>query len=250
MKISVRANEIADSENKIKGLSTVSFGDDFKIRGVSVVEGKEGKHFVSMPSFKTNQVDQDGNAVFKDLCNPIESEFSKKLQSAILESFDTKKEVSFDLDTGKEQPSFSVKAFPFEESDRATKGLAKVYIDDVFVVNNVAIMENKNKDLFISMPSYKMKTPDKDGKPQYKEFAFPATKECRESLYGEIMNKFNEAKANSLSAPKLNPDEIPFDDKKESTKAALKECKEIADEKNNKKEPQKSKSKSKDEIGA
>ena len=48
MLIGVKAYEMTDSQNGMKGLATVTFGDSFKVRSIAIVEGKEGKPFVAL----------------------------------------------------------------------------------------------------------------------------------------------------------------------------------------------------------
>lgn len=42
----------------------------------------------------------------------------------------------------------------------------------------------------MSMPSYKMKTTDENGKPQYKDIAYPINKEFREMLQENILKSY------------------------------------------------------------
>ncbi len=42
------------------------------------------------------------------------------------------------------------------------------------------------------MPSYKLKELDPNGKSQFKDIAYPVTKEFREMLYGKIMESYKE----------------------------------------------------------
>ena len=69
----------AGRTNNVKGLCTVTFGDSFVVRNVSIVESKKGGTFVSMPSFKTKTVDDEGNPIFKDIAFPITKEFCEEL---------------------------------------------------------------------------------------------------------------------------------------------------------------------------
>ena len=66
------------------------------------------------------------------------------------------------------------------------RGLARSYFDDCFVVNNVSIIQGREKE-FVAMPSYMAKQNGKDGKPQYQDVCFPVTKEFREKLYEAVL---------------------------------------------------------------
>jgi DNA-binding cell septation regulator SpoVG len=96
MKVNVKANQLEATTNNVKGLCTVTFGDSFAVRNISIVESKKGGTFVSMPSFKTKTVDDEGNPVFKDIAFPITKEFREELYSKIMESCESKEPVEFE----------------------------------------------------------------------------------------------------------------------------------------------------------
>ncbi|MBO6240543.1 MAG: septation protein SpoVG family protein [Butyrivibrio sp.] len=54
----------------------------------------------------------------------------------------------------------------------------------------MSIVESKAGNLFISMPSFKLKTTDENGKAQYKDIAYPITKEFREKLQENALHSF------------------------------------------------------------
>lgn len=94
MDISVKSYELKNSTTSTKAMATITFGGVFKIKNVSIMEGKNGGMFVAMPSYKTKEVDEAGKAVYKDICNPVTKEFREALYGAILESYRTGKEVN------------------------------------------------------------------------------------------------------------------------------------------------------------
>ena len=96
MKVNVKANQLEATTNNVKGLCTVTFGDSFAVRNISIVESKKGGTFVSMPSFKTKTVDDEGNPFFKYIAFPITKEFREELYSKIMEIFESKEPVEFE----------------------------------------------------------------------------------------------------------------------------------------------------------
>lgn len=74
------------------------------------------------------------------------------------------------------------------------RGLSTVTFDGKYAVRNISIVESKKGGLFVSMPSYKLKELDPNGKTQFKDIAYPVTKEFREMLYGKIMESYKEDK--------------------------------------------------------
>ena len=81
----------------------------------------------------------------------------------------------------------------FEREGSNIKGLARIYFENSFIVNNVNILQGKEK-IFVSMPSYKTKQVDENGKPIYQDVCYPVTKDFREKLYNEIIAEYEKAK--------------------------------------------------------
>ena len=73
------------------------------------------------------------------------------------------------------------------------RGLARIYFEDSFIVNNVNIIQGKDK-VFVAMPSYKTKQVDENGKAVYQDVCYPVTKDFREKLYDEIINTYEKEK--------------------------------------------------------
>ena len=73
-------------------------------------------------------------------------------------------------------PEFSVTVTPYEREGSNIKGLARIYFENSFIVNNINIVQGKEK-IFVSMPSYKTKQVDEQGKPIYQDVCYPVTKD-------------------------------------------------------------------------
>lgn len=82
---------------------------------------------------------------------------------------------------------------PYEREGSNIKGLARIYFENSFIVNNVNILQGKEK-IFVSMPSYKTKQVDEHGKPIYQDVCYPVTKDFREKLYNEIIAEYEKAR--------------------------------------------------------
>lgn len=83
----VRVTPYEKDGSSIKGLASISF-DGMSVSNVSIHQGKEGNLFVSMPSYKTNQNDEKGKPVYKDICHPVTAKFREKLNGAILQEYE------------------------------------------------------------------------------------------------------------------------------------------------------------------
>ena len=169
MKYTVKVNKVRKNEGNLRGFATVVFGESFKVTNIAILENSEGNLFVSMPRYRSSEVDEKNNYIYKDICNPITREFRTELYDAILDGYknagNENREVTKEANE-LEMPSFAVKVTPYEREGNNIKGLARIYLDDSFVINNVSVIQGKN-DVFVAMPSYKTKQTDKDGKAGY-----------------------------------------------------------------------------------
>ena len=193
MEVTVKTNPYAKQENGKLGVANVTFGECFKARSMNIYKVKDNEPFVSMPSYPTRKVDENERTVFQDYCHPITKEFREQLYGAILESFKTGQDVKFDTGTGKDTPDIAITVVPIE-GDNVTKALARMTIDEGFVVNNISIKENKDGELFVSMPSVKTNLTDEHGNPEYQDVCYPTTKEFREQLNQQILDTYQQAK--------------------------------------------------------
>ena len=77
----VRIRKI-NQEGKMKAIVSVTFDDAFVVHDVKIVEGQNGL-FVAMPSRRTPEGE------FRDIAHPINSEARQKIQSIILEKYES-----------------------------------------------------------------------------------------------------------------------------------------------------------------
>ena len=204
MKYTVKVNKVRKNEGSLRGFATIVFGESFKVTNIAILENSNGNLFVSMPRYRSSEVDEQNNHIFKDVCNPITKEFREELYNAILDGYEKD-----GRDGGKEE---KVQVAEIEGSN--IKGLARIYLDDSFVINNVSVLQGKD-NVFVAMPSYKTKQTDEQGKAVYQDVCYPITKEFRENLYGEIIGTYKEEKAKGMdrSTPIKDDRFMKVDDK-------------------------------------
>lgn len=86
--------------------------------------------------------------------------------------------------------NYKIKVYKTKNNERRTKAYASVTFNDCFVVTGITVREGKNNTLFVAMPSYKSSKTDENGKPIYKDYCNPTTKEFRDELYGNIIDTY------------------------------------------------------------
>jgi stage V sporulation protein G len=70
---------------KVKAFASITLDDEFVVHDLRIIEGQKGL-FVAMPSRKLP------NGEFRDVAHPIKPEVREKIQDAVLEEFDRRKE--------------------------------------------------------------------------------------------------------------------------------------------------------------
>lgn len=76
----VRLN-LTHATGACKAFGSFSLDGEFAIRGVRVMEDKEGKNFVAMPSR------QKGDGSYEDVCFPLNKEMYHEISEAILNQY-------------------------------------------------------------------------------------------------------------------------------------------------------------------
>lgn len=194
MKYSIKLNAVNNPDKNVKAFATVTFGDCFKVTNIAVVKSQDAEPFVSMPSFKSKERTEHNQPVYKDVCNPITSDFRKELYDDILSLYaemeqSGKAEVSRNV-ADPAEPEFRVAVTPFEREGSNIRGLARIYFEDCFVVSNISIIQGKEKE-FVAMPSYRAGN-------KYRDVCFPVTKEFREKINDAVLDTYQQAKQQAM----------------------------------------------------
>ena len=183
MNYSIRIFKTKNQERSTKAYASVTFNKCFIVTGITVRENKNGELFVSMPSYKSKSVDDNGKPVYKEYCNPTTKEFRDELYGNILKNFkegvneyevkglDDKMQIGISLNT---------------MSGTNLEAIGRVYLNKCFVRNNVKVMTSE-KGSFVAMPSLLANRGD-EGK-KYEDVCFPITKEFRTELYNAILSE-------------------------------------------------------------
>ena len=86
MDISAKVTKLEGRE-PLMGLATVNFGNVVKIGSISIRKNREGNLYIKMPSYKTNQVDENGKDVYKDVAFPVSKEAAAQIKQAVLDEY-------------------------------------------------------------------------------------------------------------------------------------------------------------------
>lgn len=85
---------------------------------------------------------------------------------------------------------YAIKLSAVNNTETKVKAFAAVTLGDCFKITNVAVVEGKEGQMFVSMPSFKGQ--DTEGQTVYKDVCNPITRQFREELYGEILGLYED----------------------------------------------------------
>ena len=142
MKYTVNIYEVStEKDKKLRAFAAVTFGDRFKVTGITIREGRSGNLYVSMPQYPTGEKDEQNKPIYSDVFFPKTTDFSTALRGEILEAYQErmggKNEV--DLTYGEEDFDYYVQVVNNRDLSNTTKAYARLVIGDVFVVNQISV---------------------------------------------------------------------------------------------------------------
>lgn len=91
LQFKVSVNPFERQGSNIRGIGRIYLNDNFIVNNVSVLQGKENL-FVAMPSYKTKQKDEQGKAIYQDVCYPVTKEFREVLYGEVINSYNAAKD--------------------------------------------------------------------------------------------------------------------------------------------------------------
>ena len=226
MNYKIKVNQVKKEESNLRGFATVVFGENFKITNIAILDGKNGL-YVQMPRYRTNELDENGKNVYRDFCNPTTKGFREELYGNILETYESpdfdEMYVGYRKGDTPAKMEYETLVTPFEREGSSIRGLARIYFENSFIINNVSVLSGKDTE-FVAMPSYKTNQTDKDGRSVYQDVCYPVTKEFREELYGNVLQQYREAKNKDVKE-KVNEQKKEEPEKKTEKKQGAKSSK-------------------------
>ncbi len=88
--------------------------------------------------------------------------------------------------------NYEIKLNTVNSQNSNIKAFAALTFGDSFKVNNIAIIENRDGDLFVTMPSYKTNERNEKNVPIYKDICNPITAEFRSELCDSLIELYEE----------------------------------------------------------
>ena len=108
---------------------------------------------------------------------------------------------------------YSIKLNAVNNPEKSVRAFATVTFGDCFKITNIAVVEGREKQPFVSMPSFRSKERTEHNEPVYKDVCNPITNEFRKALYDDILALYGEMEQTGraeVSREAENPQEPEF----------------------------------------
>ena len=122
--ISATIRPLENGINGAVGIGRLYLNDDYVVNSIVIKQASKGGEFVAFPSYKSNEVDEQGKAVYKDFAYPSNKESRDKITSIIMDAFNKAKEISKDEIVADEIKPKGVKA-KLKEGTEKSKAASK-----------------------------------------------------------------------------------------------------------------------------
>ena len=97
MNIDVRIRRLIDRENTpVKAVCSVTFGNQYAVHGVRVIETKNGR-FMAMPY--ESYTDAEDNARRRDIFHPVTTEARRAMEDAVFAAYEEAKAAAEETET-------------------------------------------------------------------------------------------------------------------------------------------------------
>ena len=186
--VSLTRNE-ERTEKQPYGYLSIYLNDEFYLNSFQIRKNLKnenffvstpGKYFVNKEGVEKNKQIIEVSKAFKGVSDKILDAY-KELEA------NGEKTTKISLGDENKPIEFSAKTYltnPVDIKNGQIIGKAKISVNDMFTINDVSVIRDKEQNIQILYPSYE-KT-NAEGVKEYKNFCNPITAECREKVLGAI----------------------------------------------------------------
>lgn len=186
-----------EPQKNVVGVASITLAGQLAVVGIKIVEGEYGK-FLRMPSRVVGE-GPGNHKDYADLFYPATQDARKELTAEILKVYEqavASPDKVATRDVPAEALPLSIGITPKDIGNEKADVVLK--IGGQYYLEGITVRHKPDEDIcYVSMPSYK----NKDG--EFKNYAYPVSKEYREELFGSILEAYEktmqeEAPASSL----------------------------------------------------
>jgi DNA-binding cell septation regulator SpoVG len=123
-------------------------------------------------------------------------EFKDDLTEAVLECYlgigeEKSGQMTFGEPSG-DLMQVGISVTPIRKEDSKIVGIASITLNNAFRINDIVIRKDAKGKPFVSMPSYKNRKQDENGKDLYKDICYSVKRDFTKTLNEMIINKYKE----------------------------------------------------------
>jgi stage V sporulation protein G len=169
-----------ENESKLKGIATVTIGDQISVHGVKILEKPDGTLGMAMPSEKG----KDGK--FYETALPANKDAYATIKEAVMAAYKEAVLVGRPEKTERNPTDVTIVVGSIRENPNggAVKGDCQVTVNDALIIKGVKIITTKEGELSIGMPS------KQNQYGEYDSIATPTNKGFFAQLKEAVVEKF------------------------------------------------------------
>lgn len=181
MEYSMRIYKVEKEDSNLRGFVTLSFDNCFCAKSIALKEAASGRLYLEMPKYKDYETGEYMSYFdFKD------GEFRKTVTEQVKEAYEqiTDKMIDVNHEWGDEELYYDLSVTPIR-GNNTFKAEAAMKLQDVFVIQQMKVIQGWNSKTFVGMPQRENST-----KKEKEDIAHPINGEFKKELEGAIMEEY------------------------------------------------------------
>ena len=123
--IMIKMNRLEKPIGNAIAIGNIILNEDYVVNSVTVRETAEKVPFVSFPSYKTNEVNEEGKAIYKNFVYPADKESKAIIDAMVMDAFDKSKDTDKSKEIFADEPKKGVKSRLKESQAKAKEAKPK-----------------------------------------------------------------------------------------------------------------------------
>ncbi|GAA6410311.1 hypothetical protein K040078D81_44280 [Blautia hominis] len=200
MDYTIRVYKVEKENSNLKGFVSITFDRSFCAKNIALKESSKGNLYLEMPKFKDYQTEEYVSFYsFKD------GDFRKAVTEQVIDAYQMiaadKKMIDIEKTWDEEELYYALNVTPIHGSN-TFKAEAAIKIQDIFVVQQLRIIQGWNGKTFVGMPQRENRQ-----KQEKEDIAHPVNADFKKELEKAIIDDYH----NKLERQKQNYNHNKYD---------------------------------------
>lgn len=180
MDYSIRVYKVEKEDSRLRGFVSITFDGEFCVKSIALKQSAKGNLYLEMPKYKDYGTEEYlPFFAFKD------AEFRKAVTEQVIEAYSKIEEKYIDREeTWKDEEFFYDLSVTPNRGNDTFKAEAAMKIQDVFVVQQMHVIQGWNGKTFVGMPQISQKGERVD-------IAHPVTGDFKHELESAVMEEYH-----------------------------------------------------------